>query len=72
MREVIIREWRDNLGIVHRDEVGELVRCGDCIYTLGSPRELVGFVYCQHCHKHMWENAYCSYGERIENVVGSK
>ena len=26
MREVIIREWRDDLGIVHRDEVGELVR----------------------------------------------
>lgn len=26
MREIIVREWRDDLGIVHRDEVGELVR----------------------------------------------
>ena len=72
MREVIVKEWHDDLGILHQEEIEELVRCGDCIYTLGSPRELVGFVYCQHCHKRMWEQAYCSYGERIENVVGSK
>lgn len=27
MREVIIKEWR-----------GDLVRCGDYVYTLGSPQ----------------------------------
>ena len=25
MREVIVKEWRDDIGIIHRDEVGELI-----------------------------------------------
>lgn len=66
MREVIVKEWRDELGIVHRDEVGELVRCGDCIHQLGERPRIYGFVYCHYYHKIKSEKAYCSYGERIE------
>ena len=72
MREVIIREWRDDLGIVHREEVGELVRCGDCIYTYGERPRVVRLVYCKEHKMVKSEQDYCSCGERIKNVVGSK
>lgn len=66
MREIIVQEWRDELDFLRLKEVKELVRCGDCVYTLGEQPQVIGFVYCQHHHKMMWEKAYCSYGERID------
>jgi hypothetical protein len=66
MREVIIREWRDDLGIIHRSEVSELVRCGDCIYTYGERPRVVGLVYCKEHKMVKSENDYCSYGERLK------
>ena len=66
MREVIIREWRDDLGIIHRDEVGELVRCGDCIHTCGERTRFIGWVYCKEHRMVKRETDYCSYGKRLE------
>ena len=66
MREVIIREWSDDLGIIHRDEVSELVRCGDCIHTRGGRPRFVGLVYCKEHRMVKSENDYCSYGENME------
>ena len=66
MREVIIREWRDDLGIIHRDEIDELVRCGDCIHTRGERPRIVGLVYCEEHRMVKNETDYCSYGERLK------
>ena len=57
MREIIVREWRDDLGIVHRDEVGELVRCQNCIYYLGHME------YCE-CDHFAEDSGYCYSGKR--------
>ena len=65
MREVIIREWRDDIGIIHRDEIGELVRCGDCICIRDERLRAVGLVYCKKYRKVKKETDYCSCGERI-------
>jgi len=56
IREYIIREWRDDLGIVHRDEVGRIVRCKNCIYYNGHE------TYCD-CDHFAKENGYCFYGD---------
>ena len=66
MREVIIEEWYDNLDILHQKEVGELVRCGDCIHTRGERPRIVGLVYCKEHKMVKSENDYCSYGERLK------
>ena len=66
MREVIIREWRDDLGIVHRSEVSELVRCGDCVYTYGERPRIVGLIYCKEHKMVKSEDDYCSYGKKTE------
>lgn len=39
MREVIVAEWRDSLGILHQEEVRELVRCKDCKWSRWSERD---------------------------------
>ena len=72
MREVIIKEWYDDLGILHQKEIEELVRCGDCIQTYGERPRVVGLVYCKEHKMVKSEQDYCSCGERIKNVMGSK
>ena len=66
MREVIIKEWYDNLDILHQKEVGELVRCGDCIHQRGERPRIIGLIYCKEHKMVKSENDYCSYGERIK------
>ena len=56
IKEYIIREWRDDLGIVHRDEVSQIVRCKNCIYYNGDE----AYCDCDHFAK---ENGYCFYGD---------
>ena len=66
MREVIIREWRDDLGIVHRDEIGKLVRCKNCTWSKWSKRDK-----CYKCHCHIpiftvLPDGFCDKGEEKE------
>lgn len=66
MREVIIKEWYDDLDILHQKEVGEIVRCRDCIYYLGHTE------YCE-CDHFAEDNGYCYSGKRRKvNDMGSK
>ena len=61
-REIIVREWHDDKGLIHRREVGqELIRCKECKYREKN----------HYCVK--WgqpylcrDDAFCSYGERRE------
>lgn len=53
-----MREWRDNLGIVHREEIGELVRCKDCIHQFWC------IIYEAHKEDLDIQEWYCSDGER--------
>ena len=57
MREVIVREWRDELGILHQKRVGEIIRCRDCIYYLGHTE------YCE-CDHFAEDDGYCYDGKR--------
>ena len=57
MREVIVREWHDDLSILHQEEIEELVRCRDCIYYLGHEE------YCE-CDHYARDNGYCHHGKR--------
>ena len=66
MREVIVKEWRDDLGISHQIEIEELVRCGDCIHNRGERPRVVGLVYCKKHKMIKSEQDYCSYGKKIE------
>ena len=66
MREVIVKEWRDDLGISHQIEIEELVRCGDCIHNRGERPRVVGLVYCKEHKMVKSEDDYCSYGERLK------
>lgn len=56
MREIIIQEWRDVLGMIHQKEVGKLVRCHKCIHYRGHEE------YCE-CDHFAQENGYCFYGD---------
>ena len=66
MREVIVKEWHDDLGILHQEEVEELVRCSDCIHTRGERPRIVGLVYCKEHKKVKSEQDYCSSGETVK------
>ena len=66
MREVIVKEWYDDLGILHQEEIEELVRCGDCIHTCGERPHIVGLVYCKEHKKVKSEQDYCSSGETVK------
>ena len=66
MREVIVKEWRDDLGIIHRSEVSELVRCGDCVHRCGERPRIVGLIYCKEHKMVKSEDDYCSYGEKLK------
>lgn len=57
MKEVIVKEWRDKLGILHQKKVGEIVRCRDCIYYLGHTE------YCE-CDHFAEDDGYCHNGKR--------
>jgi len=36
-REIIVKEWHDDKGLIHRREIGqELVRCGECKYCVND------------------------------------
>ena len=59
-REIIVKEWHDDKGLIHRREVGqELVRCKECRYYNGNDE------YCS-VDLYATENDFCSYGERSE------
>lgn len=56
-REIIVREWRDDKGLIHRREVGEeLVRCNECKHYEAD--------WCYWRDVEISANDYCSYGER--------
>lgn len=64
-REIIVKEWHDEKGLIHRREVGqELVRCKECVHN---------GVIDTDC-PFGWRDDYlptsddfCSYGERSDN-----
>ena len=66
MREVIVKEWHDDLGILHQEEIEELVRCGDCIHNRGEQPRVVGLVYCKKHKMIKSEQDYCSSGETVK------
>ena len=57
MKEVIVKKWHDDLGILHQEEVSELVRCKSCIHYRGHEE------YCE-CDHYARDNGYCHYGKR--------
>ena len=65
-REIIVKEWHDDKGLIHRREVGqELVRCKECkSYNTEAYQD--GYGYCDgHCSV-VQDDDFCSYGERSE------
>ena len=66
MKEYIVKEWYDDIGILQQQRVCELVRCGDCIHTRGERPRVVGLVYCEEHRMVKNETDYCSYGKRLE------
>lgn len=67
MREVIVKEWYDNLDILHQKEIDELVRCGDCIHQFWCS------IYQAHKESPDIQEWYCADGERKQiNDMGSK
>ena len=62
-REIIVKEWHDDKGLIHRREIGqELVRCGECKYWRNKdPQQIpTASIMCGHMHP----DDFCSYGER--------
>ena len=62
MREVIVVEWRDSLGILHQEEVMELVRCKDCIHQFWCT------IYQTHKDNLNMQNYYCADGEKQKEI----
>ena len=66
MKEYIVKEWYDDIGILQQQRVCELVRCGDCIHTRCERPRVVGLVYCKKHKMIKSEQDYCSYGKKTE------
>lgn len=66
MKEYIVKEWYDDIGILQQQRVCELVRCRDCIHTRGERPRIAGLVYCKEHKMVKKETDYCSYGKRLE------
>ena len=66
MKEFIVIEWYDDIGILQQQRVCELVRCGDCIHTRGERPRVVGLVYCKKHKMVKSEQDYCSSGEKLK------
>ena len=65
MREIIVKEYRNEQGLIIRREIGqELVRCKECKYWW----ETTGANYgdCEHFALDTIADDFCSYGERRE------
>lgn len=73
MADVVIREWLDEKGWIHRVEIPLLtflrehdfesvVRCKDCRFRQG---EKEGF--CYGIERYVSDDDYCSRGERVED-----
>ena len=63
-REIIVKEWRDDKGLIHRREIGqELVRCKDCIF---AEADTEAEMYLCRSNGSDWNNGehFCSDGER--------
>ena len=57
-REIIVNEWYDDKGLIHRREVGqELVRCKECVHN-GE------YTDCPLNGYAKTDDSFCSYGER--------
>ena len=58
-REIIVKEWHDDKGLIHRREVGqELVRCKECKYYEAKED------WCYWRDEAITADDFCSYGER--------
>ena len=64
MREIIVKEYRNEQGLITRREIGqELVRCKECKYE----RDGEEFMWCEHPNgldSIVKPDDFCSYGER--------
>ena len=59
-KEIIVKEYHNEKGLVTRREIGEeIVRCKDCMY---NDRGWCGSQ--EYGTRHVEDNDYCSYGER--------
>ena len=71
-REIIVREWHDNKGLIHRREVGqELVRCKECKHREKYPCDHITFYECSHLRLYgtkfgVEDDFFCADGERRE------
>ena len=67
MKEYIVIEWYDDIGVLQQRRTGELVRCQNCIYYRGHNE------YCE-CDHYAKFNGYCHYGndEEMSNDMGSR
>lgn len=68
-REFIVKEWRDEKGILHIKEVGqELVRCKECKCwhreINGNGVEYINFSKCTKGHHGNGLDFYCADGKR--------
>lgn len=57
MKEYIVREWHDDLGILQQKRVCELIRCAECKWYNGDGE------YCSNDHFAV-ADGYCNYGKR--------
>ena len=63
-REIIVKEWLDDKGLVHRREIGqELIRCKECIHEDDCEQEVLLSLMCYEVEDTV-HITYCSYGER--------
>ena len=73
-REIIVKEWHDDKGLIHRREVGqELIRCKECKYIriYNDDDDGTQYYYCalEDRPNRQWsvdETDFCSWGERKE------
>lgn len=66
MKEYIVKEWHDDIGMVHQIRVGELVLCKNCTWSKWSERDKR---YECHCHIPIFAvlpDGFCDKGEEKE------
>lgn len=66
MKEYIVQEWYDNIGILQQKRIKELIRCKDCAWVKWSERDKR---YECHCHIPIFAvlpDGFCDKGEEKE------
>ena len=66
MKEYIVQEWYDNIGILQQKRVKKLIRCKNCVWAKWSERDKR---YECHCHIPIFAvlpDGFCDKGQEKE------